>query len=71
MHFSTALLRACLVAGQWLFLVTGALSLLSLLSDFVRGDAAGRPGVMLFIGVFCLALAAAFHFGGRFLSSSA
>jgi hypothetical protein len=70
MHFSKALFRACLVAGQWLFLVTGALALLSLLSDFVLGDEAGRPGVMLFIGLLCLALAAAFRAGGRFLSSS-
>ena len=69
MHFSKSLLRACLVAGKWLFAVTGGLALLSLVSDFMRGDETGRPDVMLWIGVLCLALAAAFHFGGKFLNS--
>jgi hypothetical protein len=69
MHFSRTLLRACLVAGQWLFLVTGGLALLSLVSDWLRSDAAGRTEVMLWIGILCLVLAAAFHAGGRFLSS--
>lgn len=70
MHFSKALFRACLVAGQWLFLLTGALALLSIVSDWLRSDPAGRTSVMLFIGVLCLALAAAFHFGVRLLNSS-
>jgi hypothetical protein len=70
MHFSKALFRACLIAGQWLFLVTGGLALLSLVSDLLRGDTAGRPGVMLWIGILCLVLAAAFHAGGRFLNSN-
>ena len=69
MHFSKSLLRACLAAGQWMFILTGALALLTPVSDWLRGDAAGRPGVMLWIGVLCLALAAAFHLGVRFLNS--
>jgi hypothetical protein len=69
MHFSKSLLRACLVAGKWLFTVTGGLALLSLVSDWLRSDEAGRTDVMLWIGVLCLALAAAFHFGGRFFNS--
>ena len=67
MHFSKALFRACLIAGQWMFVLTGALALLTILTDWLRGDAAGRPGVMLWIGLLCLALAAAFHLGARFI----
>jgi hypothetical protein len=70
MHFSKSLLSACLAAGQWLFIVTGGLALLSLVSDWLRGDTAGRSDVMLWIGVLCLTLAAAFHLGGRFLNSN-
>ena len=70
MHFSKALFRACLVAGQWLFLLTGGLALLSIVSDWLRSDPAGRTGVMLWIGLLCLALAAAFRLGVRFLNSS-
>lgn len=70
MHFSKALFRACLVAGQWLFLLTGGLALLSIVSDWLRSDPAGRTGVMLFIGLLCLALAAAFYFAVRFLHAN-
>jgi hypothetical protein len=66
MHFSKSLLSVCLFAGQWLFLVTGGLALMSLASDWLRGDASGRPGVMAGIGVGCLALAALFLLLRRF-----
>ncbi len=65
MHFSKSLLRACLVAGQWLFILTGGLALLSLASDWLRSDPAGRPGVMIWIAALSLGLAGVFHFLGR------
>ena len=70
MHFSKSLLRACFVAGQWLFLLTGGLALLSIVSDWLRSDEAGRTGVMLLIGLLCLGLAAAFRLGVRVLNSN-
>jgi hypothetical protein len=69
MHFSKSLLRACLFAGQWLFVLTAGLALLSLVADWLRGDATGRPGVMLWIGGFSLALAAGFYALGRLFNS--
>ena len=69
MHFSKSLLRACLVAGQWLFILTGGLALASLLSDWLRGDASGRPGAMITIAVGSFALAGVFHAIGRLLKS--
>jgi hypothetical protein len=69
MHFSKTLLRACLLAGQWLFVLTGALALASLVSDFLRSDAAGRPAVMAGIGIGCFALAGMFGLIRRFLDA--
>ena len=50
MFFSKSLLSACLVAGQWLFVLTGGLAFASLLSDWLRADANGKPGLMTGIG---------------------
>ena len=69
MLFSKSLLSACFVAGQWLFIVTGGLALLTLLSDWLRADATGRPGLMAGIGAACLALALVFYLLRRLLDA--
>jgi hypothetical protein len=69
MHFSKILLRGCLSAGQWLFVLTAVLALASLAADWLRGDQTGRPGVLIAVVLGSLALAAVFFAVGRALNS--
>jgi hypothetical protein len=71
MHFSKILLRSCLSAGQWLFILTGGLALVSLAADWLRGDQSGRPGVLIAVVLGSLALAVVFFALGRALNSDA
>ena len=65
MHFSRALLHACLTAGKYLFLATGALALVSIASDWIRSDASGNPRSMILIAAGCLLIALLFWAIGR------
>jgi hypothetical protein len=67
MHFSKNLLRACLVAGQWLFVFTAGLALASLATDWMRSDTSGRPDVLLSVALGSLVLALVFFTLGRLL----
>jgi hypothetical protein len=67
MQFSKNLLRACLVAGQWLFIFTAGLALLSLAADWLRSDPSGRPDVLIAVALGSLALALVFFTLGRLL----
>jgi hypothetical protein len=69
MHFSKILLRGCLSAGQWLFVLTAVLALASLAADWLRDDQTGRPGVLIAVVLGSLALAAVFFAVGRALNS--
>lgn len=69
-HFSRYLMNACLIAGQWLFVGTAALALISIFTNWVRGATDGRPEVMTGIAAGCLLLALLFLMVRRWLDKS-